>query len=149
MAKKGFTIIELLIVMAIIAILVGIAIPKFKGIQDEAGIAKAKGEMRTLRSAVESYRIHQGSYPISLAYLPGAIPRITGTTLPRDPFNLTAPYYYQYARSPLLAYYVIWSRGPDGQSNITGIGDDGVITAGAGGTGDDIFTSNGSVEWGG
>ena len=36
MRKRGFTLIELLVVISVIAILVGIAIPRFKGMQDEA-----------------------------------------------------------------------------------------------------------------
>src|SRR3989339_339671 len=59
--KKGFTLIELLIVIAVISILIGIALPRFKGMQDEGNIAKATGELRTLKTAVESYYIHNNS----------------------------------------------------------------------------------------
>jgi ornithine carbamoyltransferase len=68
--KKGFTLIEMLIVIAVISILIGIALPRFKGMQDEGNIAKAKGELRTLQTAVESYRIHNTAYP---ATYPGDI----------------------------------------------------------------------------
>ncbi|UCD15446.1 MAG: prepilin-type N-terminal cleavage/methylation domain-containing protein, partial [Candidatus Omnitrophota bacterium] len=51
----GFTLIELLIVIAVISILLSIALPRFRGMQEEGNIAKAKGELRTLQTAVESY----------------------------------------------------------------------------------------------
>ena len=40
--SSGFTLIELLIVVAVISILISIALPRFKGMQDEGNIAKAK-----------------------------------------------------------------------------------------------------------
>ena len=62
--KRGFTIIELLIVIAVISILIGIALPRFRGMQEEGKIAQAKGELRTLQTAVESYYIHNSNtYP--------------------------------------------------------------------------------------
>ncbi len=54
-SKKGFTLIELLIVMAIIAILIGISLPRFRGMQDEGQKAKVRGNLATLRTAVEAY----------------------------------------------------------------------------------------------
>ena len=68
--RKGFTILELLIVIAVIAILVGIALPRFKGMQDEGNIARAKGELRMLTTAVESYYIHNNNtLPTALSNL--------------------------------------------------------------------------------
>jgi prepilin-type N-terminal cleavage/methylation domain-containing protein len=106
--RKGFTILELLIVIAVIAILVGIALPRFKGMQDEGNIAKAKGELRTLQTAVESYAIHNnGVLPAALTNLTTAIPSIVGTTLPTDPFGGGAYGYNQDSGN-----FVIWSIGP-------------------------------------
>ena len=50
MNRRGFTLIELLVVISVIAILVGIAIPRFKGMQDEANQSKAKAELRVLQT---------------------------------------------------------------------------------------------------
>ncbi|MFA4858719.1 MAG: prepilin-type N-terminal cleavage/methylation domain-containing protein, partial [Candidatus Margulisiibacteriota bacterium] len=44
--KKGFTLVELLIVMAVIAILIGIAIPSFRGMQQEAWKTQCEGDVR-------------------------------------------------------------------------------------------------------
>ena len=68
--KKAFTLIELMIVMAVMAILIGIALPSFRGMKEEGNIAKAEGELRTLQTAVESYAIHHSdAYPAS-SYTP-------------------------------------------------------------------------------
>ncbi|MDP3804343.1 MAG: type II secretion system protein [Candidatus Omnitrophota bacterium] len=140
---KGFTILELLIVIAVIAILVGIALPRFKGMQDEGNYAKAKGELRTLQTATESYRIHHTAYPADLATatLSVAVPQVIATA-PRDAFAPASDYQY-ILNSP---YYVISSVGPDGTADIT------AIDAGTGaltGSGDDIWVSNGASPTGG
>ena len=59
MRRKGFTLIELMIVIVIISILIGAALPRFKGMQDEANQTKAQAELRTMQIAVESYYINQ------------------------------------------------------------------------------------------
>lgn len=61
---KGFTLIELLIVVAIIAILAAIAIPNFLMAQVRAKVSRAHAELRSLATAIESYRVDQSSYPI-------------------------------------------------------------------------------------
>jgi len=53
--NKGFTILEILVVISVIAILIGIAIPRFKGMQDAANAIKAKSELRSIQAAIESY----------------------------------------------------------------------------------------------
>lgn len=60
---RGFTLIELLIVIAIILILIAIALPNFLEAQIRAKITKSKAEIRTLATALESYRIDFGGYP--------------------------------------------------------------------------------------
>ena len=61
--KNGFTLIELLIVVAIIGILAAVAVPNFLNAEARAKIARAKGDLRSLAMANESYRIDQGRYP--------------------------------------------------------------------------------------
>lgn len=141
-SRKGFTILELLIVIAVIAILVGIALPRFKGMQDEGNIAKAKGELRTLQTAVESYYIHNNNtLPTTLAALAGAVPNLVGTTtsMPKDPFVAGGATDYGY--SPGTVYFAIYSVGPSGDGaagvpNAT----TGVSTV----TGSCIYVTNGS-----
>jgi prepilin-type N-terminal cleavage/methylation domain-containing protein len=74
MQKKnfGFTLIELLIVVAIIAILAAIAIPNFLAAQTRAKVTRAKGEMRTLATALEAYYVDNSMYPDDLYIQDGA-----------------------------------------------------------------------------
>jgi len=62
--EKGFfTLIELLIVVAIIAILAAIAIPNFMEAQVRSKVSRAKADMRTIATALESYFVDKNHYP--------------------------------------------------------------------------------------
>jgi len=63
MRTKGFTLIELLIVVAIIAILAAIAIPNFLEAQVRSKVSRAKADMRTIATALESYFVDSNHYP--------------------------------------------------------------------------------------
>lgn len=116
---QGFTLIELLIVIAVIAILIGIALPRFKGIQDEGNIAKAKGELRTLQTAVESYYIHNTqTYPSLITDLTAAAtkPKIV-TAIPNDPFAASGTTYVYTRGGTNNKFYILYSIGPDGNGS--------------------------------
>ena len=60
---KSFTLIELLIVVAIIAILAAIAVPNFLESQARAKVSRTKADMRSVAAAIESYHIDCNAYP--------------------------------------------------------------------------------------
>ncbi len=61
--QNAFTLIELLIVVAIIGILAAIAVPNFLNAQVRAKIAKVDSDMKSLSTALESYAIDNNSFP--------------------------------------------------------------------------------------
>jgi type II secretion system protein G len=63
---KAFTLIELLIVVAIIAILAAIAVPNFLEAQTRAKVSRARADQRSLATAIESYHVDNNRYPVSL-----------------------------------------------------------------------------------
>jgi len=61
--KKAFTLIELLIVVAIIAILAAIAVPNFLEAQTRSKVSRARADMRSAATALESYFVDNNVYP--------------------------------------------------------------------------------------
>ena len=61
--KKGFTIIELMIVLSIISLVSAIAIPKYSNITSEAKVANVQANLSNLNTAIEMYKLKNGAYP--------------------------------------------------------------------------------------
>jgi len=95
---SAFTLVELLIVVATIAILAAIAVPNFLEAQVRAKVSRAKNDMRSLATAIESYRVDGNSYPPDLPFgEPGNLPAPFGSTSVPDPaslMRLTTPIAY-------------------------------------------------------
>ncbi len=61
--ERGFTLIELMVVIVILGILAGLIIPRIMGRPDEARRAKARIQIESLETALKLYRLDNGSYP--------------------------------------------------------------------------------------
>ncbi len=102
--RRAFTLIELLIVVAIIAILAAIAVPNFLEAQVRAKVSRSRSDMRSIAVALEAYRTDGNGYPtvgnpafpspldvlLPFSYRLRAIttPVAYITSLPSDPFSV-------------------------------------------------------------
>ncbi len=118
--RKGFTLLELMIVIAILAVLAAIAIPQYKSYTDRARHAKVLQTMRMIEREITVFQILHGRFPQNLIE--------TGLGVIRDPWG--NPYQYLNVQTvvglgqvrknrslvPVNLDYDLYSMGPDGQS---------------------------------
>jgi prepilin-type N-terminal cleavage/methylation domain-containing protein len=106
---RAFTLIELLIVVAIIAILAAIAVPNFLEAQVRSKVSRAQSDMRSIATVLEAYQVDHNRYPIGHGNAPFRIPgsqRFDGYGNARTlsmstlPPNLTTPVAYLTAVMP-------------------------------------------------
>ena len=135
----GFTLVELLIVVAIIATLASIAVPIYIGLTDRARIAKAMADIRILESEIAMFELERTRLPVNLG-------EINRAAL-KDPWD--NPYEYlsfaaagpgwkgaarkDHSLVPLNSTYDLYSKGKDGASA-------SALTAHA--SGDDVIRAN-------
>jgi general secretion pathway protein G len=67
--KKGFTLVELLIVIIIIAVLAAIAIPKFSNSSQRSKESSLRANLKLVRNAIDLFRADTGAFPASFAGL--------------------------------------------------------------------------------
>jgi len=63
MDTKGFTLIELMIVIVIVGILAGVAMPRFMGAKDKSKIEVCDADLNTIRKALAFFEIDHSGYP--------------------------------------------------------------------------------------
>ena len=99
--QRGFTILELLVVIGIIGVLATIALPKFGGVREDANSAVSKSNLKSLQTAIERYRLNNGKYPTQLAELVATgLVKSKSCMIP----DSTSPYQYGEDGTDFLVY---------------------------------------------
>ena len=144
-SKRGFTLIEVLLVVLIIGILVSILAVRASGISVEAKKKAAMADLKTLKTAVETYCINHDAFPTADSWdtlLTDETNRIVDEVA-SDPFGTA--YTYKTDGIGGGARYVIYSKGPSRIETGTAMGVSSATDAVTGATDsgeDNIWVSN-------
>ena len=124
--QRGFTLIEIMVVVVIIGVLGAIVVPQFMSRPDQAKVTAAKTDIQAIATSLEMYRLDNAYYPSTQQGLDALVQRPTGTpaarnwnpqgylkSLPVDPWGTP----YQYLNPGVRAAnggYDLYSLGSDG-----------------------------------
>jgi general secretion pathway protein G len=120
-SEKGFTLVELMIVIIILAVLTGIAVPSYMALRNRARESATESEMKNIATALELYQADNEIYPLTAGYPAGLVNYM-------DPVPANDDWGKAYAYvSAAGDTYTLTSTGADGAA---AGGDDLVITDG-------------------
>ena len=119
--ERGFTLIEVMVVIVILSILAAIIVPRIMDRPDKARIVKAQADIHALESALNLYRLDNHNYPSTDAGLDALVQKPADAPswkeggyidrLPKDPWGKP----YQYLNPGTHGSIDIFSLGADGQ----------------------------------
>jgi len=126
-ARQGFTLVEMLLVLVILATLAAIVYPKVMGRSEQARITAAKTQIANFKTAIDSFEVDTGGFPkgrnglLDLVQQPRDVVGWHGPyleSIPKDPWN--NDYIYEYPGKHNPSSYDISSPGPPGANMVIG-----------------------------
>ena len=84
MAQRGFTLIEIMVVMVILGLLVAIVAPNIMGRSDQARVTVAETQMSNIANALDLYRLDNSHYPSTQQGLEALVSKPSGSPEPRN-----------------------------------------------------------------
>lgn len=122
-ASRGFTLIEIMVVMVILGLLVAIVAPNIMGRSDQAKVTIAATQLKNVQSALDLYRLDNSQYPSTQQGLEALVSKPSGSpepknwnpdgylkSVPEDPWNAEFQYLSPGSEGP----YDLYSYGSDG-----------------------------------
>ena len=104
--QKGFTLIELIIVMVVLAALATIALVTYPASQRKARDAQRQSDIKQYQTAIEVYASgNSGSYPVSSGNISGLCSQLTVSACPDDPLSSQS-----YGHSSTATEYMLWAQ---------------------------------------
>jgi general secretion pathway protein G len=122
---RGFTLIEIMVVVIILALLAALVGPKIMGRTDDAKIADAKVQIRNIESALKLYKLDNGVYPTTEQGLHALVEKPAVGQIPK---NYRAEGYLESKKVPQDPWandYVYLSPGEHGDYDLCSLGADG------------------------
>jgi general secretion pathway protein G len=132
-AVRGFTLLELLVVLVILGLLVGYVAPRFFGQVGKSEVKVARAQIRALEDALDQYRLDVGHYPTTEQGLTALNSQPTGEARWQGPYMKKAV-----PNDPWGNPYQYHSPGEHGELDLTSLGKDGQ----PGGTGEAADLNN-------
>lgn len=123
--ERGFTLLEIIVVVFILSLLVAIVAPRIIGRTDDARIAEAKVQIRNFETALKLFKIDSGFYPDTQQGLESLVEKPTTGRIPQ---NYREGGYLEHRKIPLDSWgnpYIYISPGLHGDFDIISYGADG------------------------
>ena len=124
--NRGFTLIEIMVVIVILALLAALVGPKLIGRSDDAKVTDAKVQIKNIETALKLYKLDSGSYPSTEQGLTALVAKPTVGLIPK---NYKSEGYLESKKIPKDPWgndYIYLSPGEHGDFDIYSFGADGV-----------------------
>lgn len=124
--NRGFTLIEIMVVIVILALLAALVGPKIIGRSDDARIADAKVQIRNLETALKLYKLDNGLFPTTEQGLAALVTKPAVGVIPKNYKNEGYLESKKIPKDPWSNDFVFISPGANGDYDLCSYGADGV-----------------------